>query len=216
VATATVNVDGGASLGTLTAAGGNTVASQTFNCALAIHTINLTPGNDGQLAILGMVTWNSAVPAVDFIQSGVSGSKVANFVLTTPPFSSGANVISLLAPDLTVVDLTINDSNALTDLTLYTTQMQTLINSCKATGDVLLMVGPPSNTPQATNGTLDQYAAVLQSLALSNNCGLLSLKTRWTSWAVTNAILPYFDNLHPGPLGYQDFAQAVAGAIAPQ
>ena len=213
-ATATINVDGGASLGTITVAGGNTVTSQTFNCALATHTINLTPGNDAAVAILGMITWNSAVPAVDFIQAGVSGAKASYFIPVAPPFAPGV-VLPQIAPDLTVIDLTINDSNAPTDLTLYTSEMQTIITNCKLSGDVLLMVGAPSNSVQATNGTLDQFAAALQSLAISNNCGLLNIKTRWVSYAVTNPILPYFDLIHPGPLGYQDIAQAVFGAISP-
>jgi lysophospholipase L1-like esterase len=210
----TVNVDGGATISTInTNAGTSSLSSSTLTVAKATHTININASNNTTFFILGIITYDSAVPAVDLIQGGAHGSSVAGLVSAGGSPWSPVPALSTFAPDLTVMDLTINDSENGTALDTYRTGLQQLITAAQATGDVILMVGPPSNTTIATNGTLDQYIAVMRSLALANNCGMLDLKTRWVSYAVTNPVLPYSDSKHPGRLGYQDIAAAVYAAI---
>lgn len=208
----TTNIDGGASLGTTNTLGAAGVLSTTFTVARAAHTINITPDNLGTLFIIGITAWDSTIPAIDAIQLGFNGAKTADFTNTGAVWSP-MTVLPTLVPDLTVVMLTVNDSNNNTALATYQSQTQTIITTAKSTGDVLLAVGPPSNTTQATDGTLDKYIAILQNLAILNNCGLLNLKTRWTSFAVTNPNMPYFDTVHPGAVGYRDIGQAVFECI---
>jgi lysophospholipase L1-like esterase len=212
-ASATVNVDGGASLGTLTFAGGAALVTTTFTVAKATHTINIVPVNDGPLNILGFQTFDSTTPAVDIVQLGIFGATTST-VGSASPNAWGLSALTTIAPSLTIIDLSINDSNNLTSLTTYTNSAINIINTAKTTGSVMLMSGPPSNTTQATNGTLATYVNALKSLAVSNNLPFLDLTTRWTSFAVTNPVLPYFDPLHPGKLGYQDIGSAVAGVLA--
>ncbi len=213
-----VNVDGGGSLGTVNAgqAGGPLLSVATFTVAKDVHTINLVAGNDAVFYILGIVTYDSTTPAVDIIRAGWFGARIASFVDGGTTFAfSALNVLkNNVVPDFTVIELTINDSNNGTPLATYTANMQTLITSAQLSGDVLLMAGPPSNTPQATDGTLDTFIAALSILASTNNSPLLSMKSRWTSYAVINPILPYNDNLHPTALGYWDMGLAVSEAVA--
>lgn len=210
--TFTVNVDGGASLGTVTPSGTFLVSSQTFTVTKGAHTINMVAVNDAQVYVLGVVSYDSTTPAIDIIQTACSGSTASTFTSTGLGWSP-MTVLAILAPDLTEIGLTINDSNAATALATYQTQMQAIITAAQLSGDALLMVGAPSNTANATNGTLDQYVGAVKSLALANNNGVVDLKTRWVSYAVTNPQLPYFDSLHPMRLGYRDIAQAVYEAI---
>jgi len=211
-----VNVDGGASLGTVSTTGaGQTVGHSDFTVTRGTHTINLTASNDNQIIFLGIEVWDSTVPAIDIVQAGWHGSKIggwASVVASTTPWIP-VNFIPTLAPDLTVINLTINDSNAPTALATYQAQMQVLITAAKTTGDVLLVAGAPSDTAFATNGTLDRFVDVLRLLARTNGCGLLDIPARWGSYAAANPLFPYSDLLHPGAVGYQDIAQAIVTAL---
>lgn len=211
--TMAVNVDGGSTLATVNAgAAGNVVTTQTISCTKGSHTINMVANNNGNIFMLGIIAYDSTAPAVDLVQCGASGSKAITWDNNSFAWSP-LTVMPILAPDLFVLNLTINDSNTPTDLATYTSQMQAIITQMKTTSDVLLMVGAPSSTTQATNGTLDSYVSALKSLAVSNGIGLLNIKTRWVSYAVTNPLLPYGDTLHPTSPGYQDIALALANAL---
>lgn len=206
---ATINVDGGASLGTITTSNASLVwATQTFTCAKGTHTINIVPNNDGQMFFGGIVTYDSTVPAIDVIQTAIYGSLAGSHVANTNVYDH-MPTLRFIAPDVTIICLTINDSNGGTPLATYQPNLQTIITNAKLSGDVILMVGPPSNTTQATDGTLDSYISVVKALAATNNCALINLKDRWGSYAATNPVLPYADTLHPGELGYVDEALAV-------
>jgi len=221
--TCTINVDGGASLGTInTNSGGALVwATQTFTVSKAIHQINLVPNNDAQMFFGGILCYDSTVPAIDVIQTAVYGSLASVFTPNVNVYDQ-IPTLKFIAPDLTIIDLTINDSNAGTALATYQANLQTIITAAKVSGDVLLMVGPPSNTAAATNGTLDTYIAVLRTLCATNTCSLVDMKLNWISYANIQATFPYFDTLHPttpgyqGPPanGYQDIGTAVANLLA--
>jgi len=212
--TFTTNVDGGSSLGTTNAAGAAAVLTTTFSVTKGTHTINIVPANDAQFFIVGIVPQDSTASAVDLYQAGIYGATSTTFNSTTNAWSP-LSLLPTIAPDLTIVDLTINDSNAGTALATYSTNIQALITSAKLSGDVVLMVGPPSNTAAATNGTLDTYIGTLQNLSITNGAPLVNFKQRWVSYAAMNAIMPYFDSLHPAAPGYQDMAEALTNAIAP-
>jgi lysophospholipase L1-like esterase len=210
---ATVNVDGGASLGTLNTNNASLVlGSQSFTCTKGTHTINIVPNNDNQLFILGIQTYDSTSPAIDILSTSSYGALASTFTANVNVYDPRP-VLRFLAPDLTIICLTINDSNNGTALATYLANVQLLITDGKLSGDVVLMVGAPSNTTQATDGTLDSFIAGLTALAQTNGCPLINLKTRWTSYAVTNPVLPYGDTLHPGNLGYADKALAVYEAL---
>jgi lysophospholipase L1-like esterase len=213
--TATFNVDGGASLGTITSAGVTSIVSYTATVTKGAHTINIVPNNNGSFFIQGIIAYDSTTPGVDFVQAGQYGATAANWNNNGSPWNPGAYFASA-QPNLSIICLTINDSNlGIANLPTYITNMQTVITLALAQGgDVLLMVGPPSNTTQATDGTLDAYISALRSLAVSNNLPMLDLKARWVSYAVTNPLMPYFDNLHPGAVGYQDEALAVSEILS--
>jgi lysophospholipase L1-like esterase len=202
------NVDGGSSLGTTNAAGASFLTSVTYTVTAGTHTVNIIGNNAGNISIVGVLTYNTATPAVDFIQAGYFGGLAVTFVGTTNVWSP-QNVESYLAPDLTIIDLTINDSNNGTTLAAYQTNIQSIITTAKSTGDCILMVGPPSNSPQATNGTLASFVQVLYTLGATNNCLVVNTLYRWNSYAATNPLMPYYDSNHPTAPGYYDLAQEV-------
>lgn len=212
------NVDGGASLGTITTNGGTqTIVKTTYTVSDATHTINLVPSDNGDFFILGIVTYRSTVPGVDLIRACRSGSTSTDFINTALPFRPG-NVIPQIDPDLTIVALTINDTEAPTGAPTYKTQMQTLITNLKAGGDVMLMTGPPQNTTSGGDGTLLTYTDKLEELAYENEVDFLRIggtrvQSRWKLYSDISSLFPYSEPRHPGELGYWDIGAAAAEAV---
>lgn len=209
----TSNVDGGSSLGTVNTGGASQVVSSvTYTVTKGTHTINLVPGNDGNLYIMGFIVQDLSVSAIDIIQLGWGGSTVSSYMSNGQAYY-GVQLLSKLAPTLTTVCLTINDANQSTNLTTYATDLQTIITQCLALGDCVLVTGAPSAATQVAPSVQAQYVAVYKSLAASNNIPIIDTHARWTSWEVENGYCPYYDSLHPGQCGYADFAEQLYSAL---
>jgi lysophospholipase L1-like esterase len=204
----TVTLDGGPPLGSVATSGVPAYKAVTYRVPPGAGTVNILPGADGRLFIGAIEASNSAVPAADVLQGAWFGARAQNFSNAGTPWAP-LNAIPLFAPDLTVINLTINDSNKSTAPGEYQLQMQQIISAARQTGDVLLMVGAPSKTVQALDGTLDSFIAIINLLALTNGCPVLDLKQRWGGYAEAQAAFPYCDSLHPGALAYQDVARAI-------
>lgn len=209
--TFTTDIDGGASLGTTNTATGSGILSTSFTVAAGTHTININAQNNGSLFISGIIPSLSTTYGVDVVMAGHYGSTAANW---SPGGTFGPlTALRALAPDCTVVNLTINDANQGTDLNTYRSNLIQLISAAQDSGDVVLMVGAPPNTTVTTKGTLDQYAAVIYDLAEVYNCGVVDMLRRWGYYSNISAYFPYFDTLHPGNLAYADMGQAVASGL---
>lgn len=206
-----VNVDGGSSLGTISGLGAaGTIGTSTFTVPRGTHTINIVPNNNGDFYLIGIISYDSTQPAIDVIQCGWSGATASNFALSSPGNAwFGIGAIKDLAPDLTIFVSSANDSNNNTGVATYKANVQAFVNAALVSGDVILCTDPPSNTTQATDGTLDKYIAALTQISVAQNLPMLNLKTRYQSYAITNPILPYFDNLHLSASSAQDMALAI-------
>lgn len=207
----TVNVDGGASLGTTSTAGSTLYTSVSHTFAAGTHTININAQNNGSLFIGGIVPSLSTTPAIDVISGAWYGSVAGTFA--SGGLFGPLTAMRAIAPDCTLINLTINDSNGGTDLGSYRARLATIIEAAQESGDVLLMAGPPSDSVSALNGTLGQYIAVLYDLAAEYSCGVVDLPRRWGSYDAIQPYFPYTDTMHPGNLAYADAGQAVASTL---
>lgn len=217
--TFTVNVDGGASLGTIDCGSPNddTIQKTTLTCALGTHTINLVAANDARFFILGIVTYNSAVPGVDLIRACRSGAKISNFVEVAQPFNA-LNVLPQIDPDLTIIALSINDCEDGTNTATYRSNLADLIETCQEAGDVILMTGPPQNTTAGANNTILNYTDQLEDLAREYEVPFLRIGgtrqiSRWNRYGNILTQFPYSEARHPGELGYWDIGAAAAEIV---
>lgn len=207
----TVDVDGGASLGTINTNGTTNYTSTTYTFAAGTHTINLNAQNNGSLFVGGIVPQLSTTPAIDVVLGAWYGARAGTF--NAAGGFGPLTAMRALAPDCTVVNLTINDSNAGTPFATYQANMVGIIEAAQESGDVVLMIGPPSGTQNATDGVLDQYINIVYSLAEQYGCAVVDMRRRWISYAAIQPTFPYYDTLHPMNLAYADAAQAVASAL---
>ncbi|MEO6536233.1 MAG: peptidoglycan-binding protein [Candidatus Paceibacterota bacterium] len=216
--TFTVSTNGGAVVATTSEANGSTVmAKMTVTVPSGTQQLVITPiSGTGIVYIQGAVGRVAATKQITFINGGIGGATGATWSTNTSAYTARPQ-LRYLAPKLTIINLTINDWNATTSTSTYTTQIQNLINDGKISGDVLLMSGNPSNPSGYASVSQQQtYIDIIKSLAVSNNCAMIDLTSRWGSYAVKSALTPswYFDSLHPSATGYNDIATAVAGVLA--
>lgn len=208
--TCTTNIDGGSSLGTINMNAASAMTSQTFTFAKGAHTFNVVPGNNGVLGITAIVTWDSTTPAIDILQAGMIGATATTFTSTTSgnPWDILPS-ISAYAANLTVIQLTINDSVTNTNLATYAANLQTIVNRAKLTGDVILESGYPSLGINAA-----AYVTQAQQVAANSAIPFLDVTYRWTDYATSNGLGWMFDSLHPNAVGYQDCGQFEASVLA--
>lgn len=215
--TATVNVNGGATLATLTGSGTQTVTKTTVTAVKGVNTLNIVGGGATQFYIMGVVAYDSTKPAVDFIQAGQFGSLSATWIAnsTTPPgpaFVGTTGLLAKMAPDLIVVDLTVNDSTGATSAATYTANMTTLVSALATFGaDILLVSGTPPNTSASAIATI---VRALAGVAAARNLAFLDVNARWVNFTTANATGWFFsDGLHPNAVGYADVAKFLSAFL---
>jgi lysophospholipase L1-like esterase len=201
----TVNVDGGATLATITTVAANVYTKNTVACTLGTHTINCATTSTSSTWLCGMAVHNSTAAALEMYNMGISGITAATYNV-----AGMAAALATIAPHVTLINITTNDINTTpTSIAAYTANIQALITAALATGDCILMIAIPASGANWNNGVNLTYQAAVYALAASNNIPILDLTQRWVSYAVTNPIMPYGDILHPGPAGYADIAAAM-------
>lgn len=165
----TIDVDGGG----VTSLSANVTASlhkTTISAgSVGAHTLRVTPVS-GVTRIMGAIGYTAATKQVQIINGGWAGARAASWVVSTGAghYYDPLDVLSFLAPDLTIICLTINDSHDNGSLATYQTNLQAIIDKAKLSGDVLMMSGPPSAayyTPQATQ---DSFYNAFRSKASAN------------------------------------------------
>jgi lysophospholipase L1-like esterase len=206
VSSFTVSVNGSV-VGTVNPSGPTAVGIFQYTHGSAITSVVVTSlgsaGTEGAIYIQAFRCY-SATPRLEIINAGWGDSRVAHWIQAVNGWDA-LYFIDAIAPDLSIIDLTINDWNSATDLTTYSSNLQTLITRCKLTGNVILMTGNPSNTGAAQSS----YVAAVASLATSNSVPLIDIWTLWGSWASANSNGWMFDALHPNAAGYAQIASTV-------
>jgi lysophospholipase L1-like esterase len=213
--TFTVRVGAGAVLSTVNTAGADALLKTTVpvgSLATAGSTINIQATVAGGAYIAAIHAYRNDIGQVAILNAGHSGMQAANDFISIRTWSN-IPAISVIAPHLTIIALTINDSNNAQSLVNYQAGIQSAITAAKASGDVVLATGCPSGTTQAVDGTLDQYIAVLRSLAVTNACPLIDFKQYFKSYATSNAFGLYDDTLHLTPAGYSSYAAKALASI---
>lgn len=209
----TVGVDGGAAAFTSTQAGGGAIDRVTVSVAAGTHTVNIQKvGGDSakHLHVQSVICYSSTAPAVLCLTAGYGGGLAANMA-DAAAYYTAKNALIYQAPDLTVINLTINDAIAQTSVSAYTASLQAIITAAKLSGDVILMGG---NAIQDTfsgfvAGTDAAYYQAVESLATLNDVPYLNAADVLGDYTAANAAGFMGDGAHPNRYGYQEMANAL-------
>lgn len=217
----TVDVDGGAVLQTITAAGAAQVLTTEVTCARGNHAVNLTQTVAGSLYMAGMFFEDTQTGAVDFIDAGYWGGRVEHAIdpdVGATAWSPGA-MIAALQPDHVQVELTINDARDGTTPDTYEARLRKLVATARNAGaTVELHVGVPFD--YATEAIGKNLAAIEDRVRLvAEDLGLPLIDFGYLYGAHPNkpgSKAPadwWFDSAHPTKLGNGDRAAVECAAL---
>lgn len=205
-----VSVDGGAALATINCNGTADFTSTVVNTTLGTHTVRLTKTSAANTHVGGIRVWNSTAKEIEIFQAGWAGGKSSNFVTSANPWDM-LPVLTTLAPDLTILQLGINDWYEATNVATFKSQMQTVINTLKLSGDVILTAETPTSAAEIPLATQALYINAVRELAAENGLLVLDLNARFGSYEASTAY--YANAVHPNGLGYKDAARAAAALV---
>lgn len=185
----------------------------TSGAGVGVKTLKITR-NAGTAYIVGVNAYNSTIKQIHVFNLGWPSATVTNWAGATLPYAS-LNAAAALAPDLTIIDLTINDEVPLTSITTYTANLQAIITKMKTVGDVMLLTANPvtDSTLYATLAEQQIYNNINFSLAASNNIPILDIHSQFGSWEAANTYGLMTDPLHPNGGGMALKASAIARVL---
>jgi hypothetical protein len=173
-------------------------------------------GGTGDSFIMGIECYMANTPEIQICNGGINASKTGDWNVTggSAPWNS-VNFINLWQPDLTIIDLTINDCFFQVPTATAQTNLQVLITAAKLTGDVILTSLLPSQYGQTGSETQPAWRDMVKNLAASQNVGMVDLYGRYQgSWNYLNAKGWEHDGLgHLFDAGYTDLASTMYDVI---
>lgn len=209
----TVNVDGGATLATVTASGESRIRKTTVTCDRATHTINIQATGTGKnFILLAVATSDSTASSVLVHSAGASGIQAVQAAASTGSTSYAAG-IAAIAPDLTILNLGTNDWINGISASAFDSAMRSLITAAQTTGDVLLIVPPYSNPSVTALANQDAISNQIRALADSLSLPYIDQQAFIGAYAAANAEGMYFDDTHESGAGYYDQTVRLAGAL---
>jgi len=218
-----VNVDGGATIGAAIAFNGTlSLKKATRTCALGVHTLNLVTVDANQVIVIGVSTYNSNAKGIEVFNAGTGGMTsalgAANTNIWDACYVTGNNgPLGLIQPDLTVINLGINDWGTAVTPATYRTNMSVIIAAAKLYGDVILQCPTPTSSSSTSLATQLGISTVCRQLAAENGVPLVDTNAIFGSYAIAQGQLGYYlpanDLIHPGATGYAAVGNAVAGTL---
>lgn len=177
------------------------------------NVVTLTRSAGGAVRVIAIDPFISNVQRVRVGNAGVPTTRAVDHWNT----SGSRNALKAYAPDLTIVDLGLNDMENNQSPTQFATAIGNLILDAKASGDVIVMVPPPprSIAGDAKIALFGQYRAAILSLDVP----VADTQARWingdeaTIDGFTLGSTTPTDYLHPNMAGYQDIAQMLVSPI---
>lgn len=211
------NIDGGANTLVDAANATPSLGKITANVSAGAHTLNIIKVGTTACNIKALLAYNTSLTTgyndeIQIIQAGHSGAKAADFAVSTNPWD-GINEILAVAPDLTYIQISINDWVNATNVAAFKASVQLLIDAAKVTGDVILSTDCPSSTASTSTVVQMQYVNAIYELAVTNNTLVLDLYARLSSYDEANALGIMVDTLHGNSLYFGDHVRALYNLI---
>lgn len=177
--------------------------SYTITGAAANHKISFTSPNAAVNAwVNGIICWDSENPGIIVCVAGAAGGTAAQ--LASAGGFSTLEMMALVAPDLTIINCTINDQNGQPAAATYAANMAIIMDKALLSGDVIMLVNSPNTNAGFSNGYLTTVTPLLQSACDTRSVNMIDLRDHLGyTWAIANAA-GYMDpttGVHPNAIG---------------
>ncbi|HEY5695594.1 MAG TPA: GDSL-type esterase/lipase family protein [Candidatus Saccharimonadales bacterium] len=198
-------IDGGAAV-PVTPSGAGSIGTVTVTgLANTTHSVVITATSTSAF-YLPWVDVRGATSGVLVANFGVNSSMTAHWTNNT--FYYPGPMSQSWGPNVTFIDLGINDLAGAVTTATYKANLQTLITAYAALGDVFLVIGNPTQS-----GDRSAYNAACYQLADSNDIPLIDLMERLGTWASMNVQGLAADASHPNAAGYVEKFAGIFAAL---
>jgi lysophospholipase L1-like esterase len=211
--TFTWNINGGSDTSINSGGTPTQIKTTTATGTLGSNTLNIQRSSGGSVYIIGVIACNSAVKEISILNFGIGAVNIAALASNAVPWGT-YQMIGTLAPDLSIIDCTINDWAAGTDVATFTANTQSLITKCKSVGDVLLVTGNPISTAVTSIAQQQLYISAYLALGSANSVNVINMTQRLGSYAAANTNGWMLNIIHPNRAGYTQIARIIAGLLA--
>lgn len=218
----TYTVNGGAPV-TVNSNGAEAIGAETITVASSQPVIVITAPASGRLTLLGTQERVQGVGGVRIAKYAVNGSVTVNHTGDSLPTSELGLLRNLVKPDLTLIDLIINDwGHGDVSIAAFKANTTTLINNGKLTGDVALMVPiQPSDRrgigagliPMGQTPVWADFVQATYDLADQFDLPVIDYGSVYGDWAEANTAGFMSDDYHPNDGGHRAIARTVFSAI---
>lgn len=164
------------------------------------------------LAIRSWRPFNTALPAIDILNHASRGAKSADQASSSASNWNNLDALKYDAPDLTVINLGLNDMNTGVSADAYRASLLTIITAAKISGDVLLLFPHPASG--SFNNNVAAFHAAAKQLAADQGIAFFSIY-EYLGAAFTSALAArMFDGAaHPKAELYAEIGQRITDAI---
>lgn len=210
------NIDGGSNTTINQNTGSDGMVRLVINAAtLGSHTLNIN-WVSGQSFITGFGAWNSAISQMQFDNCGWPGGKMTQFATANVGvISSPLTSLSIVAPDLVIIEGGQNDLLASVPVTTILTALQAMVTYIQPFADIVIVNPIPLPSSSVALVTQGQYSAGVINICNVNNVPCADMFNRWVSYVYSNNLGLYGgDNVHPNGLGYPDYATCIKEAMS--
>jgi len=197
--------------GTVSTSGSPGIGKQTYAVSLTSNPINIQATSTTACFIAGVLCYNTNTPGILFINASQGGATTGN-IITGSGFNAEGS-ITALSPDLSIINMMINDcNNGSTTSSTYQSNLSTIVTYCQNYGSVMLATPVPAGaTTYLTNAA--SFLTATKAVATTDTCSLVDVSTLMPSYSVQNTLGLRFDSLHPNAAGYQFYSSLLANAL---
>lgn len=167
----------------------------------------------GSVYVVGIEPRNNGAKKIIIGNAGVSGSTSADWVKLPADNTdylnwSSVGAIKAYEPDLTIIDLGINDAGDSVEAATFMANVQKLIDAATSVGSgVILKSMIPSN------GDRWNYESEYADAMIATGLPVIDMFNHYGTWAESDAAGMMYDNLHGNDSMYIDEAEYIAAAL---
>lgn len=129
----------------------------------------------GQGALRSITGYDGGLSAIDVLCHAACGAQSAEQARTRPDLWGNNDALAFDAPDLTIVNLGLNDGAHGVAPQAYATNLQAIVDHAKLSGDVLLVAPHPAADSFASLATQAAMRDAAAAVAADSNVAFLSL-----------------------------------------
>ncbi|WP_425228633.1 SGNH/GDSL hydrolase family protein [Sphingomonas sp.] len=130
--------------------------------AAGIHSLRVTTSTAA--AMRSVMAWANGTYAIDILNHASNGATSADQATAGSNWSNNDS-LAFDAPDLTIINLGLNDIGGQVAIAAYRTSLQTIVDTARLSGDVLLVFPHPAGSQFAINPAAYRDAAAAQAAA---------------------------------------------------